>query len=62
MRFTPIDVVPARNPSLIMGNRVPLGCNLFKFLVQIHNYALLVLSEIHSSRSIHFAEVSQMTR
>ena len=36
--------LPARYPSHIMGNRVPLGCDLdFEFII------------IHHARSIHFA-------
>ena len=46
----------ARHPSHIMGNRVPLGCDLnFEFLVGVHNNTLLALGEIHRSRTIYFA-------
>jgi hypothetical protein len=52
----PAIFLPALHPSHIMGNRVPLGCDLdFEFLVGIHNNTLLALGEIHRSRSIHFA-------
>ena len=45
--------LPARHPGHIMGTRVPLGCDLnFEFLVGVHNNTLLVLGEIHRSRSI----------
>ena len=48
--------LPALHPSHIMGNRVPLGYDLnFEFLVGVHNNTLLVLGEIHRSRSINFA-------
>ena len=48
--------LPARHPSHIMGNGVPLGGDLnFEFLVGVHNNTLLALDEIHRSRSIYFA-------
>ena len=49
--------LPARHPSHIMGNRVPLGCDLnFQFLVGVHNNTLLALDEIHRSHAIYFAQ------
>jgi hypothetical protein len=46
-----------QHPSHIMGNGVPLGCDLnFEFLVGVHNNTLLALGEIHRSRSIHFSK------
>ena len=48
--------LPARHPSHIMGNRVPLGCDLnFEFLVGVHNNTLLALDEIQRSCAIYFA-------